>query len=88
MVLVCRVLGSDAGQGVDAAVAEAVAGAFEGEDVGVVHMRSIIAAATACPPNTPPQPLKGRFDLRVSEACSSRDDTSWKNSSASCSKGR
>jgi hypothetical protein len=29
-------LGSDAGQGVDAAVAEVVAGAFEGEDVGVV----------------------------------------------------
>jgi hypothetical protein len=34
--LVCRVLGSDAGQGVDAAVAEPVAGAFEGEHVGVV----------------------------------------------------
>src|SRR3954467_5895981 len=28
--LVCRVLGSDAGQGVDAAVAEPVAGALEG----------------------------------------------------------
>jgi hypothetical protein len=28
--------GSDAGEGVDAAVAESVAGAFEGEDVGVV----------------------------------------------------
>lgn len=36
MVLVCRVLGSDAGQGVDAPVAQAVAVAFEGEDVGVV----------------------------------------------------
>ena len=36
MVLVCRVLGSDAGQGVDAAVAESVAGALQGEDVGVV----------------------------------------------------
>ena len=34
--LVCRVLGLDAGQGVDSAVAEAVAGAFEGEDIGVV----------------------------------------------------
>jgi hypothetical protein len=29
-------LGFDAGQGVDAAVAESVAGAFEGDDVGVV----------------------------------------------------
>ena len=36
MVLVCLVLGSDAGQAVDAAVAKPVAGAFEGEDVGVV----------------------------------------------------
>src|SRR5690606_18338968 len=34
--LVCRVLGLDAGTGVDAAVAESVAGAFEGQDVGVV----------------------------------------------------
>ena len=33
---VCRVLGSDAGQGVDAAVAQPVAGASEGQDVGVV----------------------------------------------------
>jgi len=29
--------GSDAGQGVDAAVAEPVAGTFEGEDVGVAN---------------------------------------------------
>ena len=36
MLLVCRVLGSDAGQGVDAAVAESVAGAFEGQDIRVV----------------------------------------------------
>ena len=36
MVLVCLVLGSDAGEAVDAASAEPVAGAFEGEDVGVV----------------------------------------------------
>ena len=36
MFLVCRVLVSDAGEAVDAASAEAVAGAFEGEDVGVV----------------------------------------------------
>jgi hypothetical protein len=35
--LVCLVLGSDAGQAVDAASAGSVAGAFEGEDVGVVH---------------------------------------------------
>ena len=34
--LVCLVLGSDAGQAVDASAAESVAGAFEGEDVGVV----------------------------------------------------
>ena len=34
--LVCRVLGLDTGQGVDSAVAYSVAGAFEGEDVGVV----------------------------------------------------
>ena len=37
MLVVGRVdAGSDAGEGVDAAVAEPVAGAFEGEDVGVV----------------------------------------------------
>ncbi len=36
MVLVCLILGFDAGQAVDAAAAEPVAGAFEGEDVGVV----------------------------------------------------
>jgi len=36
VVLVCLVLGFDAGEAVDAAVAEPVAGAFEGEDVGVV----------------------------------------------------
>ena len=36
MVLVCRVLGSDAWEGVDAAVAEPVAGALQREDVGVV----------------------------------------------------
>ena len=36
MVLVCLVLGFDAGEAVDAAAAEPVAGAFEGEDVGVV----------------------------------------------------
>ena len=34
--LVCLVLGFDAWEAVDAASAEAVAGAFEGEDVGVV----------------------------------------------------
>ena len=33
---VCLVLRSDAGEAVDAAAAESVAGAFEGEDVGVV----------------------------------------------------
>ena len=32
----CLVLCSEAGQAVDAAAAESVAGAFEGEDVGVV----------------------------------------------------
>ena len=37
MCLVCLVLGSDAGEAVDACVAEPVAGSFEGEDVGVVH---------------------------------------------------
>ena len=37
MVLVCLVLGFDAGQAVDAASAEPVAGAFEGENVGVVN---------------------------------------------------
>jgi hypothetical protein len=36
VVLVCLVLGFDAGEAVDAAAAEPVAGAFEGEDVGVV----------------------------------------------------
>ena len=34
---VCRILGSDAGEAVDAASAESVAGAFQGEDVGVVN---------------------------------------------------
>jgi hypothetical protein len=33
---VCLVFGSDAGQAAGAAVTEAVAGAFEGQDVGVV----------------------------------------------------
>ena len=36
MVLVCLVFGSYAGEAVDAASAEPVAGAFEGQDVGVV----------------------------------------------------
>jgi hypothetical protein len=36
LFLICRVLGADAGQGVDSAVAEPVAGAFQGEYVGVV----------------------------------------------------
>ena len=36
MFLVCLVLGSDAGEAVDAAPAESVAGAFQREDVGVV----------------------------------------------------
>ena len=36
MCLVCLVLSSDARKAVDAPSAEAVAGAFEGEDVGVV----------------------------------------------------
>ena len=36
MVLVCLVLGFDAGEAVDAAVAKPVAGAFETEDVGMV----------------------------------------------------
>lgn len=34
--LVCRVLGFDSGQGVEASVAEPVDGAFQVEDVGVV----------------------------------------------------
>lgn len=34
--LVCRVLGSDAGQGVDSAVAQPVAGAFQREDIEMV----------------------------------------------------
>lgn len=34
--LVCRVLGSDAGETVDPSAAESVTGAFEGEDAGVV----------------------------------------------------
>ena len=36
MVLVCLVLGPDAEEAVDAAVAKPVAGAFESENVGVV----------------------------------------------------
>lgn len=36
MVLVCLILGSDAGEAVDAASAEPVAGTFKGQDVGVV----------------------------------------------------
>ncbi len=34
--LLCRVVCSGRGQGVDSGVLEAVAGAFEGQDVGVV----------------------------------------------------
>lgn len=37
MLLVCRILGSDAGEAVDASSAEPIAGALEGEDVGVVN---------------------------------------------------
>jgi len=36
--------------------------------------RSIIAAATTWSPNTSPQRAKGRFDVRISEACSERDE--------------
>jgi hypothetical protein len=63
-------LGSDAGQGVDPAVAESVAGAFQGEYVGVVDdpvdhrgCHGLVAEDTA-------PPLNGRFDVRISEACS------------------
>ena len=54
LVLVCRVLASDAGQGVDVAVAEAVAGALEVEDVGVVddavvHVGDGLVAEDAAP---------------------------------------
>ncbi|MDT5303672.1 MAG: hypothetical protein QOG79_7055 [Mycobacterium sp.] len=33
-------------------------------------MRSIIAAATTWSPNTLPQRAKGRFEVKISEACS------------------
>ena len=48
--LVCRVLGSDAGQNVDAAVAEALAGDSEGADVGVVDDAVDHGAATVWSP--------------------------------------
>jgi len=44
-----------------------------------------MAAATAWSPKTPPQPLNGRLEVRIREACSWRDETSWKNRfAASC----
>jgi len=51
-------------------------------------MRSIIAAATTWSPKTSPQRAKGRLLVKISEACSYRLETSWKNRfAASCSKG-
>ena len=70
MVLVCRVLGSDAGQGVDAAVAEPVAGAFEGEDVGVVDDAVDHRGGDGLVAEHAPQPENGRLEVRISEACS------------------
>ena len=49
MVLVCLVLGFDAGEAVDAAVAEPVAGAFEGEDVGVVDGLTVVVTPSMVP---------------------------------------
>ena len=62
--------GPDAGQGVDAAVAEPVAGAFGGEDVGVVNDPVDHRGSDGLIANTPPQAENGRFEVRISEACS------------------
>ena len=69
MLLVCRVFCSGRWQGIDSGVPEPVAAAFEGDDFGVVddpvdHRRGddLVPEDVA--------PAKGRFDVRISEACS------------------
>jgi hypothetical protein len=51
-------------------------------------MRSIIAAATTWSPKTSPQRANGRLLVRIGEAYSYREETSWNNRfAASCSNG-
>lgn len=64
----CRVLGSGGGQRVDPGVAEPVAAALEGDDLGVVddavdHCGDDLVAKDVAP-------SKGRLLVRMSEACS------------------
>ena len=68
--LLCRVVCSGGGQGVDSGVFEAVAGSFEGQDFGVVHDAvdhrggdDLVAEDIAPRAN-------GRFEVKISEACS------------------
>lgn len=70
MCLVCLVLCSDAGQALDSPAAESVAGALEGQDVGVVDDPVDHGGATTWSPKTPAQPENGRLLVRTSEACS------------------
>jgi hypothetical protein len=62
--------GADAGEAVDASSAESVAGAFEGEDVGVVDDAVDHRGGDGLVAEDPPQPENGRFEVRISEACS------------------
>lgn len=79
----------DAAEGVDAPVAEPVAGSFPREDVGVVHdsvdhgCGDDLASEHARPGRR--VPVAGQDRRRVS----SQQETSWKNRfAASCSKGK
>lgn len=69
---------ADAGKAVDAASAEPVAGPFEGKHVGVVEDATIIAT-TAWFSEDPSPAEERRLLIRIRDACSWRDETSWKN---------
>ena len=67
---------------------DAVAGAFEGDDVGVVHDAVVIAEAMVASPKTCRQRENGRLEVRMIEDFSYRVETNWKNRlAASVSKG-
>ena len=47
-----------------------IAGAFKGEDVGVMDDAVDHRCGYGLVAEDPPQPLNGRLDVRISEACS------------------
>jgi hypothetical protein len=79
----------DAGEGVVGGVFESVAVAFEGVDVGVVEDAVDRGGGNCLVAEDVAPAAKGRLLVKISEACSWRLETSWKNKfAASCSKGR